>query len=470
MSLAVSQSASRTGPTAQELAQAIRLGLEHRRWPFAPVEPPVPEPPAGVEVMARLWPTYNALQRPADAKPGRFQRPMRFARRVLKVLLRPWLDVQTQFNHSVIEALDAQQRQFVEHLQQLAAYLRERPAALQALANRLDETHFEIARCRDEAAGLGEQVRDLGTELATLREQVGQAVRAFEQAATAVEERHTDRLAAAMVELRRELGHRSREAEARYHESQEKLHDTEVRLTELQNELPVLRDEAVNRELGWQGEIAQAGLWFNPPVRVQILDRKPQVAGVSERILEHIFVHTRLPAPPARVLDLGCAESTCSIELASLGFQVVGVDLRRLPLEHPNFQMVKANLAELPFPDGSFDVVISLSTIEHVGLGWYAEGEDRATDERAAAEAWRVLRPGGRFILTVPYGRAAETPLQRVYDAARLDHLLAKFRRVETAFGLREGESWAYSTDAARAGAVDSSERVGAVALAVVEK
>src|SRR5262245_5858395 len=116
MTTAGSQTVSRPGPTAQELAQAIRLGLEHRRWPFAPVEPPVPEPPAGIEVVPKLWPNYNTLQIRADARPGRFQKPMRLVRRVFKALLRPWLDVQTQFNHSVIETLDAHQRQLTEHL------------------------------------------------------------------------------------------------------------------------------------------------------------------------------------------------------------------------------------------------------------------------------------------------------------------------------------------------------------------
>jgi SAM-dependent methyltransferase len=170
------------------------------------------------------------------------------------------------------------------------------------------------------------------------------------------------------------------------------------------------------------------------------------------------------------VLDMGCSESTCAIELASLGYQVVGVDLRRLPVEHPNFRMVQANLAELPFPDGSFDVVVCLSTIEHVGLSWYADVPAWTTDYKAAEEAWRVLRPGGRLVLTLPYGKPAETPVHRIYDAGRLDKLLEKFRRLETAYGVRDGESWTFTTDAERAGAADSAERVSAVALVAAEK
>src|SRR5262249_1057018 len=150
----------------------------------------------------------------------------------------------------------------------------------------------------------------------------------------------------------------------------------------------------------------------------------PVVVAITERILEHIFVHTRLPRPPARVLDLGCAESTNSVEMASLGYEVVGVDLRDLPLRHSSFQMVRADIAHLPFPDESFAVAVSLSTIEHVGLDWYGQAPEGTNDHKVIAEVYRVLRPGGRLILTCPFGRAATTPVHRVLDRPALDALL----------------------------------------------
>jgi len=233
--------------------------------------------------------------------------------------------------------------------------------------------------------------------------------------------------------------------------------------------LPATDDE-LNRELGNGGRIARAGLWFNPPVVVRFRDRKAVSIGVTERIIEHIFLHTRLPKPPARVLDLGSAESTNALEMASLGFDVTGVDLRNLPLEHPSLRMVCADIARLPFGASSFDTVISLSTIEHVGLEWYGPAPEQSTDHRVIAEVCRVLRPGGRFLLTVPYGQAAVTPVHRVYDAAALDALLAPMERVETAYGVRDENAWTFTTDAARAAGADSTERVSAVALVVARK
>jgi SAM-dependent methyltransferase len=52
---------------------------------------------------------------------------------------------------------------------------------------------------------------------------------------------------------------------------------------------------------------------------------------------------------------------------------------------------IRGNVHHLPFPDGSFDLVIASEILEHI------------PDDRAAiGEAVRVLRPGGRLAVTVP--------------------------------------------------------------------
>lgn len=54
----------------------------------------------------------------------------------------------------------------------------------------------------------------------------------------------------------------------------------------------------------------------------------------------------------------------------------------------------------LALPDGRFDAVFALSVLEHV--------EGPGQDGRAAGEMVRVLRPGGRLLLSVPFGPRAE--------------------------------------------------------------
>jgi SAM-dependent methyltransferase len=63
------------------------------------------------------------------------------------------------------------------------------------------------------------------------------------------------------------------------------------------------------------------------------------------------------------------------------------------PYREERLEVLWMDARELDFPDGSFDVVFSLSSIEHFG--------SPADIARAAAEAGRVLRPGGHaFVAT----------------------------------------------------------------------
>jgi SAM-dependent methyltransferase len=257
-----------------------------------------------------------------------------------------------------------------------------------------------------------------------------------------------------------------------------KVNETIVRLGHLETRTEQL-DRALARCLarleGTEGavdgdmaaEYIGPGSAFGAP---HVFSLRPQEPEVGERLIESIFVHTRLPRPPARILDLGCAESTNAVEMASLGFEVVGADARPVPFHHPALRVVETDIGSLPFADGSFDVVVSLSALARLGLDRCGPPPGKATDVRVMAEVRRVLRPGGRFILTLPFGRRATTPERQVYDGAMLDALLQPFQRVETAFGVRDGESWSYTTDLSLAERADSGARVSAVALVVAEK
>lgn len=63
-------------------------------------------------------------------------------------------------------------------------------------------------------------------------------------------------------------------------------------------------------------------------------------------------------------------------------------------LDRGNLKLSNEDATVLSFGNNTFDAVISLSVLEHIP----ADG-----DKKALAEMWRVLRPGGRLILTVPF-------------------------------------------------------------------
>lgn len=140
--------------------------------------------------------------------------------------------------------------------------------------------------------------------------------------------------------------------------------------------------------------------------------------------------------PGARALDVGCGPGYLVAELARRDLDVWGVDTsgpmlaqaeRRFGEAHferrPHFQIAQAQ--RLPFRDGGFDLVCSTGMIEYLG-------EDGPTLE----EFWRVLRPGGRLVLTITnFWSHAGWLDWMVERAKRQPWLLAPFNRVWTARG-----------------------------------
>ncbi len=100
---------------------------------------------------------------------------------------------------------------------------------------------------------------------------------------------------------------------------------------------------------------------------------------------------------PVRALDVGCGTGFFSLLLAGLGHRAVGVDFADSMLArarekaadvHLDIEFRSADVEHLPFPDGSFDLVIERHVI------WTLPNPPRALNEWA-----RVLRPGGRLVL-----------------------------------------------------------------------
>lgn len=184
---------------------------------------------------------------------------------------------------------------------------------------------------------------------------------------------------------------------------------------------------------------------------------------VSERIVEVPFMLRSITEGERLVLDLGCCESPLPLQLASLGHKVVAVDQDEYLARHPNLSFVRGDICQLSFRPSLFDVAVCLSTIEHLGLGFYGDPERRQADLAAMREIRRVLKPGGRLLLTTPFGRAREG-WQRVYDWAGVTNLLSVFQIESTRFYKRVGIDW---TEASReeTAEVDSPGVTNAIVL-----
>lgn len=112
--------------------------------------------------------------------------------------------------------------------------------------------------------------------------------------------------------------------------------------------------------------------------------------------------------PGEEVLDIACGTGNASIRAARAGGRVTGVDLTpelfadaraEADREGVEFELVEGDAEDLPFPDGRFDVALSVFGI------MFAPRHRVAADELV-----RVLRPGGRFALAnwTPEGRLGD--------------------------------------------------------------
>ena len=116
------------------------------------------------------------------------------------------------------------------------------------------------------------------------------------------------------------------------------------------------------------------------------------ISGQSLELLRtRVLLERFLPAPPARVLDIGGASGVYASWLSGRGYQVHLIDPVPLHREQAaadgRFSVAAGDARSLAEGDGSYDTVLLLGPLYHL-----IERTDRM---RALAEARRVTRPGG---------------------------------------------------------------------------
>lgn len=116
-------------------------------------------------------------------------------------------------------------------------------------------------------------------------------------------------------------------------------------------------------------------------------------ARATFQTIPTLLAHAQL-FPGARVLDAGCGPGYVSASASLLGSNVVGLDFSkgmvkeaRKQFPHLNFDI--GDVLELPYQEQSFDAVLSNIVLFHV-----------TEPAKAIAEAFRVLKTGGRFVFS----------------------------------------------------------------------
>jgi ubiquinone/menaquinone biosynthesis C-methylase UbiE len=124
--------------------------------------------------------------------------------------------------------------------------------------------------------------------------------------------------------------------------------------------------------------------------------------------------------PGAHVLDVGCGTGEYIRRANALGFSASGIEpaeaMRNTAIEmNPGSTILNGVATELPFSDGSFDLVICIEVLRYLHA---------ADNRQALREMHRVLRPGGTMFLTMVNRYA----LDGFYLHYRLRQLLGRKR------------------------------------------
>jgi SAM-dependent methyltransferase len=182
--------------------------------------------------------------------------------------------------------------------------------------------------------------------------------------------------------------------------------------------------------------------------------------GFDERVVELPWAFSRLRG---RTLDAGSSLNHRHVltrllpRVTSLHIVTAAPEQRAFP--ELGVSYLFADFRELPLQSRYYDTVCCISSLEHVGMdnsdygGPPREPDPGAAASAAVAELRRVLAPGGRLLVTVPFGVPEDHDWLRQYGEAELDALALELggRLEVTVFAYSQG--WQRSTPSGASGA-----------------
>lgn len=135
------------------------------------------------------------------------------------------------------------------------------------------------------------------------------------------------------------------------------------------------------------------------------------------KILLQTIADLQLPTE-SKILDVGCYPPYVFNQLKDTGYNMFGIASYHESMADPQIQVVDIEREKLPYETGTFDALIFTEVLEHM----------TATPDFYMKEFHRVLKKGGRLIITTPnsvnlknrikllFGKSVTFPLFQLYE------------------------------------------------------
>lgn len=180
---------------------------------------------------------------------------------------------------------------------------------------------------------------------------------------------------------------------------------------------------------------------------------------VDERVVEYPWIFSKLNPAPAKLLDAGSTFNFDFIvdlplikkkDLSIFTYYPEGKNFAKNRISY-----LYGDLREMPFRDKWFDEIVCQSTIEHIDMDnsiyGYETGSDKITGQpsyeylKAIKELIRILKPGGKLLLTFPFGKFEQHGFFQQFNSEMLEQIILvmnKHGKAETDFFKYEKEGW----------------------------
>lgn len=161
--------------------------------------------------------------------------------------------------------------------------------------------------------------------------------------------------------------------------------------------------------------------------------------GLDERCIEWPWAMANLQPMDKTVLDAGSALNHEHIldlpAWQDKGLSIITLAPERICQWWRGISYTFADLRHLPYRDDWFDVAVSISTLEHVGMDNKSFSNKECHNEHATQDVFsalselrRVIRPGGRLLFTVPFGKYEDHGIFQQFDASLLEQAASHFK------------------------------------------